>query len=422
MKKWRQFLLLTALCLLLGTAAQAAESDTVTVCVSMEKFTLGQGYVIEPTLVEVPDGTPASLVITQLLQEKWPDQEQPWQQTGTLTEAFYLSAVYDPARGQPVFPAYISKRASLTAVDQTPQWLGEFDYCSTSGWMYSVNDVFPNVGAADYPLEDGDVLRWQFTLYGYGSDLGADNSEWGAENITQVGSKDALTWEVALLNRCYSQTLCEENKAYQDALKILQDLEAGQTAIDGALAALRREGPRFADIPENAWYGEAVDTAVKSGLFQGTSEIQFSPAQTLNRAMAITVLYRMAGQPAVSGGSFADVPETVWYADAAAWGYAQGLMQDFAGEDMEPLREITRGEIAAMLYRWLGNGEAADMTVLDAFSDGKDLPDTYQEAMAWAVEQGIFQGDNEGKLSAEAQLTRCQFAAVTGRIAALVKR
>lgn len=425
-KKWTRRLSRAAaicmiFCMIFAAMPMAAAEETVTVCVSMEKFTLGQGYLIEPALIEVPDGEQASQVITGLIGSRWPDEEQPWKMTGTLTDAFYLSAVYDPNRGKPDFPEYIGKRTQLDTGDNSPDWLGEFDYCSTSGWMYSVNNVFPNVGSADYALHQGDVMRWQFTLYGYGSDLGADNSEWGAEDITQVGNKDALTWEVALLNSAYSRTLCTQNSAYRNALSVLQDLETDQGKIDGALKELQANGPRFADVAESAWYRQSVDQAVREGLFKGTSETLFSPDHPLNRAMAATVLYRLAGSPAGASQGFQDVEDTAWYHAAASWAYAKGLMADFSDDQMLPTRNIKRMELASMLYRWLGSGKEENTGALAEFADADSVPEAFRPAMAWVVEQGIFQGDDEHKLSAAAELTRCQFAAITGRIGEMVK-
>ena len=137
--------------------------------------------------------------------------------------------------------------------------------------------------------------------------------------------------------------------------------------------------------------------------------------------MAATVLYRMAGSPKETGACFADVSETAWYHDAAVWVYANGLTQDFADVMLEPNQNITRMELASMLYRWFNCENMVDYGVLDGFTDGAQIPDAYRGAMAWAVSEGIFQG-NGGQLAGASELTRCQFAAIAGRITALVEK
>lgn len=239
------------------------ESDTITVCVSMEKFTLGQGYIIEPTLVKVKEGTLASIVITDLLKARYPDVPQPWRMTGSIDNSFYLSAVYDPNRGTPSIPQYILDHAKVDLDRNQGDWLGEFDYYSMSGWMYCVNGKFPNVGAAAWPMKDGEVMRWQFTIYGYGADLGADNKEWGTPDITNVGNKDKLTWEVAKYNAAYDKASLMQNESYVNALAVLQDLETPQEQIDAVLTALKEDGSGHPNFAENNWYKDEVEAAFK---------------------------------------------------------------------------------------------------------------------------------------------------------------
>ncbi|HHY70819.1 MAG TPA: DUF4430 domain-containing protein, partial [Thermoanaerobacterales bacterium] len=238
--------------------------DTITVCVSMEKFTLGQGYIVEPTLVKVKEGTLASVVITDLLKARYPDIPQPWRMTGSLDNSFYLSAVYNPDSGKPSIPQFILDHAKVDIDRCTEDWLGEFDYYSMSGWMYCVNGKFPNVGAAAWPMKDGEVMRWQFTIYGYGADLGADNKEWGTPDITTVGNKDKLLWKVAKCNALYDRALLEENEYYVEALRVLQDLEVSQEKVDAALTALKQNAPsptKSAKTAKDAEHKDPVEVA-----------------------------------------------------------------------------------------------------------------------------------------------------------------
>ena len=391
----------------------------ITVCVSMEKFTLGQGYIIEPTLVKINDQTRASVVITDLLKGKYPDVDQPCVMTGSLDDAFYLSSVYDPSHGTPVFPEYITKKADLNPYGGKTDWLGEFDYYKMSGWMYCVDNKFPNVGAAEWLLSDGEVMRWQFTLYGYGSDLGADNSEWGAEDITNVGNKDELTWAVALCSSVYADSILKYTQSYQNAMSVLQDLEAGQEKIDETLNELVENGPRFPDVSKDAWYRQSVDYVIENQLLNGTTKSTFSPGDTLTRAMAVTVLYRMAGEPKLmsSATTYSDVDIDDWYGMAVTWLAENGMAEGLTGNAFVPDRIITREELAYLIYRYaiFSGADVNSLGDLSGFLDSEDISQKYSEALIWAVEEGILQGTDDNFLMPSDYLTRAQFAAIIMR-------
>ena len=144
-----------------GEAMAAANpSGVIKVCVSVEKFTLGQGYVIEPTIVTVPKNERASVVLTDLLRKNG----RSWQNTGSINSGFYLAQVSDPNRGEITIPEAIlnaikAAEGKYTLTDvQDPSYLGEFDYYGDSGWMYSVNGSFPGVGASAWTLNNGDIM------------------------------------------------------------------------------------------------------------------------------------------------------------------------------------------------------------------------------------------------------------------------
>ena len=126
-------------------------------------------------------------------------------------------------------------------------YIGEFVYTNGAGWMYSVNNVFPNVGFADEYLSDGDVVRVQFTL-GYGADIGGlgalgNGGFSGSDGMPESGyfkvaDKDNLT---ALISKARASGLlgrANVNKAYQNALSVVQTLDAAQSAVDSAANAL----------------------------------------------------------------------------------------------------------------------------------------------------------------------------------------
>ena len=101
----------------------------------------------------------------------------------------------------------------------------------------------------------------------------------------------------------------------------------------------------------DAYYYDAVLWAVKEGITSGTSATTFSPDATVTRGQTVTFLYRAAGAPAVSGGSFADVAADAYYADAVAWAVKEGITSGTGGNSFSPDAPCTRGQIVTFMYR-----------------------------------------------------------------------
>lgn len=168
----------------------------------------------------------------------------------------------------------------------------------------------------------------------------------------------------------------------------------------------------FGDVAEGAWYADAVRYVYENGIMTGTGDGSFSPNQNLTRGMLVTMLYRMAGQPAVSGGSaFTDVAAGAWYADGANWAAANGVAGGYGGGAFGPEDPITREQMALFLYNYAGfRGEDQTASAsLTAFSDGARVSGWAEQAMQWAVAQGLLQGSN-GALNPQGTATRAEVA------------
>lgn len=107
----------------------------------------------------------------------------------------------------------------------------------------------------------------------------------------------------------------------------------------------------FTDVPADAYYADAVRWAVSKGITSGTSATTFAPDMTVTRAQTVTFLYRAAGTPAVSGGSFADVDANAYYADAVAWAVSEGITSGTSATTFSPDAACTRGQIVTFMYR-----------------------------------------------------------------------
>lgn len=198
--------LLLAVCMLLVLLPVSVLADTPigTVVVSVEKFALGDGYLVEPTFVDIYSGDTAATLLLRLLEQK--NIGCGHNGSGEIGSGFYLQKIEDsPTLNVP--EKLLEKMGDdFNSADNNDEYLGEFDYTFMSGWMISVNSWFCGVGADQIStfgsganeLSDGDVIRWQYTLYGYGADIGGGYSMSGtSSNFYDVESRDALTYSLA---------------------------------------------------------------------------------------------------------------------------------------------------------------------------------------------------------------------------------
>ena len=178
----------------------------------------------------------------------------------------------------------------------------------------------------------------------------------------------------------------------------------------------------FSDTNGKSWYAESVDYVYAEGLMNGTSDSTFAPDAGLNRAMVVTILYRMAGSPKVtSSASFRDVPANTWYTDAVAWGASKGVVTGYADQTFRPTTNVTREQIATMLYRYAKlSGSVSGGASLTDFPDGGKVSNYAKEAVSWAVAQGYIKGvaaagSTKPRLEPQGTATRAQFATIAAR-------
>lgn len=168
----------------------------------------------------------------------------------------------------------------------------------------------------------------------------------------------------------------------------------------------------FADVPTSAWYYEWVLRAVELKLFGGVSETEFAPESTMTRAMLVTVLYRIAGSPAVTERApFTDVPAGQWYSDAVDWAYATGVVNGVTETEFGLTNDVTREQLTTMLYRYAERCgyDVTALSELSAFEDAATVAEYAKAPMRWAVANAIVGGDN-GKLLPRGSATRAQCA------------
>lgn len=178
-------------------------------------------------------------------------------------------------------------------------------------------------------------------------------------------------------------------------------------AVLSAVAAI--PAAAYSDVPENAWYAQAAEYCQANGLLSGTSADQFSPNRTVTRKTLAVVLYRMAGEPAASGGEpFTDVPRDAWYAPAVRWASASGVMDGYGDGRFAPEIPINRQQLAAALWRLAGSPEAR----AEDFADEAAISPYARAAVDYVRSAGIMSGRTNGRFDPAGALTRAQLAQV----------
>lgn len=174
----------------------------------------------------------------------------------------------------------------------------------------------------------------------------------------------------------------------------------------------------FTDVARTRWSYNEILHAYKSGLINGLTTTTFGPQKNATRAQLATMLYRMAGTPAVTdSSSFTDLTQD-WYTDAIAWAQQNGIIDGLGNGKFGPNKNITREQLVTMLYRM--HKTPATSGTLDGFSDASAVSAWAKDAVQWAVECGILQGSN-GKIKPKGNATREQVAAFLVRYMAYAK-
>ncbi|MGI6205199.1 MAG: S-layer homology domain-containing protein [Anaerovoracaceae bacterium] len=179
----------------------------------------------------------------------------------------------------------------------------------------------------------------------------------------------------------------------------------------------------FTDVAANRWSRSAVEYVYNNGIFAGTSATTFSPETVMNRAMFVTILYRMEGSPAVSGdSSFTDVASGQYYSDAVKWASDNGIVSGYDADTFGPNDEVTREQMAAIFYRYANykNYDVSATNDLSSFSDASSVSSYATDAMKWAVGAGIISGMSDGTLQPQAGATREQTASIVQRFMQIV--
>ncbi len=205
---------------------------------SIEKATIGQGFLVEPQKVNFYEGEDLGQVIARFLEEKGIEADCGVQDYGQ----FYLATVNDVNGDLTAnFPEYIKENLPGTATDtRDKSWLGEFDYTNTSGWVFKDNNVHSPVGASGVTPEQGDVERFAFTVLGLGSDCW--NTGWGDPIVPVDTNRDSMLKAIADINSSENKdkllSYSYVREAYDALYAMAKDYTVEQNTIDAQAETL----------------------------------------------------------------------------------------------------------------------------------------------------------------------------------------
>ena len=298
-----------------GTAPTSDEPQVTTSTVTFQLHTDTDVWIRPTILYDQPEGTTAMDVFRQVLAANGYTYE---------AKGSYVQAITRP--------------------DGTR--VAEFSKGQNSGWLFRVNDDFPDVAMDAYQLQDGDVIEVLFT--------------------------------------------------------------ADYTQEPGMLLP-------FTDVSWDHWAYSSVKRVYTRGLMVGVSDTRFAPGQTLSRAMLASILYRMAGEPAVTADNpFTDVPAGRWYTDAVIWAAENGIVVGLGDGTFQPNAPVTRAQTAVMLYAYanFAGRNTSQRADLSAFADAADVPSWALAEMQWAHAAQLILGRDGKLLAPNAETTRAEMASI----------
>ena len=263
-----------------------------------------------------------------------------------------------------------------------------------------INAITGEIGTVQLTLAHDGEFGFVLTLT---APLGAENEGLWANLYRYDESAGAMTFQTAAL-------------VDEDGNVALRFTHASEYAI--VLDDKSHELP-FTDLTAGAWYWDAVAYVYRHDIMAGYGDNLFGPNDDLSRAQLCQIVYNMEGQPTVTGGSaFTDVADSAWYADAVSWAAENGIVGGYGGGLFGPEDNITREQLATILYRY-AQAKGHDVSVGEdtnilSYTDALEISEYAIPAMQWACGAGIIQG-NGGYLNPQGDATRAEIATMLMR-------
>ena len=302
-------------------------------------------------------------------------------------------------------------------------------YNRFQGWRSSVNgEVYPGGQEVTITADTTFTAVWTYippANPNYKITIG--DMENGTITANPTAAKAGATVTLtATPDEGYALSTLTVTDRFGDAVKVTENADGtytftmpnGQVTVKATFVETEEPAPAmpFTDVKEGDWFYEEVLYAYENGLMNGVGDNRFAPNSATTRGMLVTILYRLEGEPAVTGeAGFDDVGDT-WYTDAVIWAAANDIVNGIGDNQFGPENTLTREQLVTMLYRYAQN-KGYDVTAsadLSGYPDAGQIQSWAQEAMTWAVAEGIVEG-MDGNLNPAGHATRAQIATILMR-------
>ncbi len=438
---------------------------SVKLYISVEKTVLGQGFVIMPQGISARKYERASQVLVDFLDDYYSQEKNAYSVSGTIEHNFELTGIkeeYTDTGEDEEYrvPTYLRKYVGDYYKTPSDRFkLKKGDYTAESRFVLMVTNEFPNVSPSAVPVTEEDVLRWQFSVYGNGADLGAD-TYFSETPVRRIVDKDELIMTFAdfhAKNDVDTLLKNEDNlKLYNKALTVLYNPAPAQTAIDRAVDKILEIKPSdasqtpappetptpsdtpselptpspnpsekptpspaptptptqadFKDVSKDHFAYEAINALTEKGILNGVEENLFAPESFVTRAEFSAMLMRASDADySDTDTPFSDVSDSDWFASGVSYAYKNGITTGVSESEYKPFDSISRQDICVMLARCMKKSASSEYT---PFADDENISDYAKNAVYLMKELGIVSGKSNSEFAPFDRATRAETAKI----------
>ncbi len=283
----------------------------------------------------------------------------------------------------------------------------------TNGGTVNAGDI------TEYTYGVGATLPTNVTRSGYTFKGWYDNAEFDGDAVTEISATDNGNKEFyAKWQKKASGTVVTEHKCTSvcDVCGGCTDAKCTKDVCDDKCLEISMA---FKDVAENAWYAESVKYVYHHGIMKGISDTEFDVGGSTTRAMIVTTLWRLEGEPVVNYlMTFEDVKADAYYAEAVRWAASEGLVLGYSAEEFCPDTAITREQMAAIIYRYAQYKNVAPTgawAIRLEFADVADIAEYAIESVMYCTMKNLMQGRDGGVFAPQATASRAEIAVVLHR-------
>ena len=304
-------------------------------------------------------------------------------------------------------------------------------YNRFQGWRSSVNgEVYPGGQEVTISADTTFTAQWSYippANPNYKITIG--DMENGTVTANPTAAKAGATVTLTPVpDEGYALSTLTVTDRFGDAVRVTEQADGtytftmpnGQVTVTATFVQVEEPAPTepFVDVAEGDWFYDAVVYAYQNELMDGVGGNRFAPNSETTRAQLVTILYRLEGQPAVSGDlPFTDVESGTWYTDAILWAAQNNIVNGVSDTEFAPGDDLTRQQLVTILYRY-AEAKGYDVSAsadLSGYPDAGQVQDYARPAMAWAVAENIIQGMEDGTLKPAGNASRAQIATILMR-------